>query len=141
MEWFADKPIDASIFNWICIHELRVQLYKELAFYLEGIEDNKELLADLILFQKNMMLDTSYCPEQGRSVSLKYDWLSFFEYNHLQEVPKEAVTIQFKTRHVGRVQAPIIKGAPETLYNFAGGFRQVLDKSNSFTHNSWSRIK
>jgi len=130
---------DSKIFNWVCIHELKDQFYMEITHYLKSLESDNEVLHDLLSFQKNIMLDSSYCPKSGKALNMTNDWPSFFESKSLNIPEKKKVSLHLNTQYVGRAREPISQGTPNSLYNFAGGFKQVMDKSNSFVHNSWTR--
>ena len=49
---------------------------KDLFYRL--VEQHTIGYADLIDYQKNSMIDMSYSPEEGRQVSMDYDWISWF---------------------------------------------------------------
>ncbi len=108
-----------SNYVWLYVADRIDDFYEEIIQYMYTITPlsiSKDLIQNLIKYQKERMLQLNYDPEQGKSVSYPYDFISYFEEDFDSEFgplfpEQNEIDIFYQDKFMGINDLfPIIKG-------------------------------
>jgi putative methyltransferase len=105
-EYGQRKGWTVSNYCWLFLASHINNFYYEIELYLESLNTgiDKELLKDLIQFQKQVMLRIDYDPNRGKTLQCQYDFPAYFASNGIKSTrgpDKCKVTIKFRDKYMG----------------------------------------
>ena len=117
-------PVDWA---WVCISACLDRFYAELGEYLRVLEgEGRSVPADLLEFQRDVMLQLDYDPAVGRRSEYRHDFPAYFtQGGPLRERPTQ---VWFRDRAMGLAgQYPLVPNDPAKFLDAAlgGGWSDV----------------
>jgi len=119
---------------WLVLSEIKDDFYAALQDFVTGrgipLDDE---LADLLAYQRDIMLDIGYDPAVGKSVEYRHDWFGyFFERKPLAAGP---IRLRYTDQQMGvSFRYPLAANDPRRFVNAAIGLSYPYSKFRHFFH-------
>lgn len=119
---------------WLVLSEIRDDFYVTVQGFLTGLGIHSESeLADLLAYQREIMLDIGYDPTVGKTVEYHHDWFGyFFEQKPLAAAP---IRLRYMDQQMGvSSRYPLAANDPHHFVNAAIGLSYPYSKFRHFFH-------
>lgn len=120
-----------TTFYWLCIAQERKLFFEQMKTCLNDIFSiDSNILADLLHFQSEMIMEFEYDPQAGKKIETQFNWYDYF-FNEGQ-LKNEGQVITVNDKVIGRFKFPLKKCDPQSYFYVAGGYQFHFQKIDSF---------